>query len=310
MRGLVKQHNIPIHEITGTGKDGRVTKSDAILYISNKGNTAKIANLELTQSVSSSSNTQVQKGPVSSSTVVKMSGVQLGMSKKMTEALQIPQLLYTDEFQIDRLAALRQEINSDGKLKITMTSLFLKLISTALTDYPILNSIARSSPDKVLDSYEILADHNITVAIDSSRGLMVPNIKSVQTKGIFQIQKELNDLRTKVENNQITNNDLSDGSISVSNIGNIGGKVVGPIILPPQVCIIGIGRAFDLIKMVEAKDAKTNFIPFASGQMGVEVRKAVPICISADHRIVDGSTVARFGERLRQLIDNPIRAFI
>ncbi len=155
--------------------------------------------------------------------VVKIIGFQKAMTKTMTQATLISSFLFTDEFNVDKLVKIRKEINSSpgNKLKITFTPFFIKAISLALSEYPLLNSLVNSKTgdDGYIYEYTLKADHNISVAIDGPEGLVVPNIKRVQEKSVLQIQKELNSLKEKADARRLTSDDLNHGTFTVSNIG-------------------------------------------------------------------------------------------
>ena len=113
----------------------------------------------------------------------------------------------------------------------------------------------------------------------------------------MQLNRDLQTVRMKTDSNSLTAEDFSDGTFSVSSVGNIGGRYFVPTILRPQAAIIAIGQAHKIAKYTE--DAQSpdgyKFIP----------ADVINFSISADHRIVDGATVARFAQRMKQLIENP-----
>lgn len=156
--------------------------------------------------------------------VIFIKGNQKTMTKNMTQATSIPSFLFTDEFNLDKIIRLRKEINqsfSKNEICISFTSLFIKAISLALNDYPILNSIVnqKTGADGYIYEYTIKKDHNLSVGIDGQEGLIFPNIKKVQEKSVLQIQKILNELKTKAKSNNIESEDMNDGTLTISNIG-------------------------------------------------------------------------------------------
>lgn len=247
--------------------------------------------------------------------VIKITGFQKAMTKTMTLANQIPSFLYSDEYNVDKLVNLRKELNKTSKVKLTYMPFIIKAVSLSLREYPILNSHVNPlhGEDGFIYEYTMKKDHNIAVAIDSPDGLIVPNIKSVQNKNVIEIQKEINNLREKVEAKKLSSDDLYNGTFTISNIGNIGGKVLNPVILPPQACIIGISKILDAIKMVP-KDAETDgsivFHLVENKDVSIIFHKSMNMCISADHRIIDGATVARFSELFRSYIESPLKILI
>jgi 2-oxoisovalerate dehydrogenase E2 component (dihydrolipoyl transacylase) len=237
----MKQNGVNPHDVTATGKNGRIMKEDVIRYleIKKQNDNAKACPKQTevkreTQEEISVKSTNIQKSStaatpeyVCSTTqkdrVVSIEGFRKAMVKTMTQSTQIPQFLYTDEFNVDKLVRLRKEMNKiDQKVKLSYMPFFIKAISYALLQYPELNSIVNPNrgEDGLIYEYTVKRDHNISVAIDTEHGLIVPNIKRVQDKSIVQIQIELNQLRDKAKNQKITMEDYKDGTFTISNIGN------------------------------------------------------------------------------------------
>ncbi|CAD8086584.1 unnamed protein product [Paramecium sonneborni] len=278
VRHLAKQKGIDLNKIQGSGQDGRVLKSD----LEKQGQSPK----EQPQST-----TKINTKSESTSTVIKMSDFQKGMQKSMTEANSIPHLYLKEEVDLTELAQMREQLKKEKN--ITFMTLLIKSFSLALTKYPILNSTYDSTRQF---EYTQHISHNVSVALDSPKGLVVPNIKDVQNLSISQIQDELNRLRTLGEKGQLSYNELSGGTICLSNIGTIGGTYTGPLILAPQVCIVGIGR----LMTVPRYDTKMNVVP----------RKIMNLSFGCDHRVLDGATVARFNNVWKTYLENPTSMFI
>ena len=220
------------------------------------------------------------------------------MVKTMTESLSIPFFTFSDEMDGTQLIKLRSEMKAVHP-KITMLPFFIKACSIAMTEYPQVNAMVDNELDKdgFIQRYVIKQDHNFSVAIDSPDGLTVPNIKQVQKKSILEIDNDLKQLIEKTKNNKLSASDFADATFSVSSVGNIGGRYFVPTILRPQVAIIAIGKAHTVPKYQVDKS-------HADGYKWVPM-EAINFSISADHRILDGATVARFGTRMKQLIENP-----
>jgi 2-oxoisovalerate dehydrogenase E2 component (dihydrolipoyl transacylase) len=244
---MIKQNGVDPKEINPSGKNGRILKEDVINYLKkgkneNSTNMTKVAIVEEVSMAESElmkkekeketlskscgvSKTQTTSDYVSNSTlqdkVVKIEGFRKAMVKTMTQSTKIPSFLYTDELNVDKLVRLRKEMNKiDTKLKLSYMPFFIKAISYALLQYPDLNSnVNTTNEEGLLTEYIVKKDHNISIAIDTEHGLIVPNIKRVQDKSIVQIQLELNQLREKAKNQKITSEDYKDGSFTVSNIG-------------------------------------------------------------------------------------------
>lgn len=228
-RHLIKSHKLNPKLIKPTGRNNRIMKGDVLNYMEsmkNKSAEEVIHSKEIPQEAPKSAAPQAQKTQSSAVTedkVVKIIGFQKAMTKTMTQATSISSLLFTDEFNVDKLVKIRKEINSTpgNKVKITYTPFLIKAISLALNDFPILNSLVnpKTGEDGYIYEYTLKADHNISIAIDGPEGLVVPNIKRVQDKSVLQIQKDLNFLKEKADAKRLTSDDLNNGTFTVSNIG-------------------------------------------------------------------------------------------
>jgi 2-oxoisovalerate dehydrogenase E2 component (dihydrolipoyl transacylase) len=214
------------------------------------------------------------------------------MFKTMTRSLNTPHFLYADELRIDDISAIRKKLASDTRdpKKITFLSFVVKAVSLALNEYPLLNArVDTSTPEK--PKLVMRAKHNIGIAMDTPQGLIVPNIKDVASRSISDIATEISRLSALGKSGKLTPADLSGGTITVSNIGNIGGTYVAPVIVSTEVAILGVGRA----RTVPVFDPAGQVVP----------SEQVNFSWSADHRVVDGATMARMGNRVRELIEVP-----
>ena len=133
--------------------------------------------------------------------------------------------------------------------------------------------------------------HNIGIAVDTTIGLVVPNIKNVQTLCIRAIAKEVQRLQRISVKGELSLQDTSSGTFTISNIGAIAGTVVKPLILPPQVAIVGI--------------VLTQALPRFDVDDELRKRLLVNVSWAADHRIIDGATVGRFSNLVKQYLENP-----
>ena len=133
--------------------------------------------------------------------------------------------------------------------------------------------------------------------MDTKDGLIVPNIKNVQDKSILQINQDIIELRGKADSNKLAADDFADGTFSVSSVGNIGGTYASPVVLRPQAAIIAIGKARKQAKYVEDIEQKEGY--------RWEPADMIAISISADHRVIDGATCARFAAKMKLLIEHP-----
>ncbi|KAJ5440932.1 Biotin/lipoyl attachment [Penicillium cf. griseofulvum] len=214
------------------------------------------------------------------------------MFKTMTKSLNIPHFLYADELKVNGITAIRKKLASDKRdpTKITFLPFVVKAVSQALTEFPILNSKVDTT-DPAKPKLVMRAKHNIGIAMDTPNGLIVPNIKDVASRSIFDIAAEVSRLSALGQSGKLSPADLSGGTITVSNIGNIGGTYVSPVIVSSEVAILGVG--------------KTRAVPVFDEDGQVTRGDMVNFSWSADHRVVDGATMARMGNRVKDLVESP-----
>jgi 2-oxoisovalerate dehydrogenase E2 component (dihydrolipoyl transacylase) len=281
VRKIAKENGIDLGLVPSTGPRGRILKSDVLAFMESGG------------SSQSSPAPAVAAPPMSSgTTVVPISGLQRIMVRSMNESLKIPHFTYSEEVVMDALAAVRGPLNALGAaqgVKISYLPLVLKALSLSLHQFPVLNSSV--SKDETSITYH--GDHNIGVAMDTPRGLLVPNIKQVQFKSVFEIAAELNELQALGAAAKLGEAHLTGGTITVSNMGSIGGTVLSPVIMAPQTAIVALGRIQTLPR-------------YAQGQEGVvSPTKVMNVSWAGDHRVIDGATMARFVNTWRGFLENP-----
>jgi 2-oxoisovalerate dehydrogenase E2 component (dihydrolipoyl transacylase) len=270
VRRMARDENIDLTKVTPSGRDGRILKQDVMSFMENK--------------------QEVQK-PTIGDREEPVRGLMRTMIKTMEAASQVPHLGYMDDIYMDKLIQARQEMNQillKSKNKITFMPFFIKAASLALTQYPIINSQLSSDKSKI--TYK--GSHNIGIEMDTKVGLLVPNIKNVQNLSLMEISVELNRLSALGEQGKLGEADLKGGTFSISNVGTIGGTYASPILVVPEVAICALG--------------KMRKIPVFNEKNEVVGKQVVNISWSADHRIVDGATIARFSNALKFYIENPI----
>ena len=308
VRRLATEHGVNITEVIGSGKDGRVLKEDIMAYIKprEKGETGSIKT-PVKQPIppevktvkappGSTPSPPIKPMPPTLPTIssedrtVPLKGITKAMNKAMTEALTIPHFGYNDEIDIGRLVDIRNRLKAsvaEKGVKLSYMPFIVKACSLALAEFPKLNSYF----DPKLETLTYKAHHNIGVAMDTAQGLLVPNIKKVEQLSVFEIAYELNRLQQLGLAGKLGEAELKGGTFALSNIGSIGGTYAKPVIFPPQVAIGAIGK----VQVLPRFDDKDNVIK----------AHLVKISWSADHRVLDGATVARFSNRMKEYLEEP-----
>lgn len=230
---------------------------------------------------------------------VQIKGIKLGMCKSMNDSLTIPLFHLNEVYNVEKIVKIRKEIkskiieNDNGINNITISSILIKLISNTLKEFPILNSKFNAKTN----TYVVYNNHNICVAMDTPHGLLVPNIKNVEKKSIIDIQKDLSNLRNKAMEMKLSKDEIENGTITISNYGAIGGTFATPIIFDNQGCIIGISKIQNMISLKSGIDKINSLDDF-------EIANNMNLTYGADHRYIDGATLAQFSKKLKNVIEN------
>lgn len=267
------------------GKDGRVMKEDVHNFVASRKAGLASESLPISKNLPASADgTQVEKP-------ITLTPIQSQMFKTMTRSLSIPHFLYADEVDLTALSALRRRLNAKHGQKLSYLHFIIKAVSLALEDFPLLNARVDSSSEKEAPRLVMREKHNIGIAMDTPQGLLVPNIKNVSARSIFDIASETARLQTLARDGKLSAKDLTGGTITVSNIGSIGGTYVSPVIVHSEVAILGFGKA--------------RTIPAFDSQDCVVKKEIINFSWSADHRVVDGATMARMAEQARAFVEEP-----
>ncbi|UKK02709.1 branched-chain alpha-keto acid dihydrolipoyl acyltransferase precursor [Theileria orientalis] len=235
---------------------------------------------------------------------VKLDMIGAAMSKSMTASLQVPHVTIGEQADLTGLRALYRSLRENPPksaadeeglepVKVTITPFIIKALSLALEKVPIMNSKFNG------DSYLLFKNHNISVAINSKYGLVVPNIKNVNKLTVRQIQRELNRLQEGANNRKLSMADIKGGTCSLSNLGPIGGTYVIPRLFDGQATIVAMGRPMDKavpVPLPKSESGKEDF--------KLELRSFCNIGVTSDHRHLDGATIATFAVHFRLLLQD------
>ncbi len=277
VRLLAKRLGVDLARVEATGPRGIVTRADV---------------LRAAEAVEAKA---VEKPTVSREVVkpverVKIRGIRRFMYQNMQKAKQtIPHAYLIEEVDVTELWRLRERLKpyaEERGVKLTPLPFIVKAVVNALKEYPLLNaSIDEENMEIILKKY-----YNIGIAVDSPEGLVVPNIKDADKKSILEIAREIRELADKARKGELSLEDVSDGTFSITNIGAIGSVAGMAVINPPEVAILGVHRA---VERPVYRDGR------------LENRLFLNLTISFDHRILEGAYVTRFLQRLKQLLENP-----
>ena len=287
IRKFARDNDVDITEVDGTGKHGRVTKSDVEAFMSGDSKTtteAEEGSSEETQSTPSA------ERPEGRETREKMSSIRRTIAKAMVESKKTsPHVTNIDEVIVDNLYDHRKRFKAYAEeqgTKLTYLPYVVKALVSALKKYPELNTSVDSETDEIIQKHY----YDIGIAADTDRGLVVPVVRDANTKSIFEIADDIIELATKARDGKLKMEEMQGGSMSISNLGSEGGKWFTPVINQPEVAILGIGRIEEQPVVVDGE---------------VVPAKVLAISISYDHRVIDGAVAQRALNHIKKLLNNP-----
>ncbi|HLK59295.1 MAG TPA: dihydrolipoamide acetyltransferase family protein [Chthonomonadaceae bacterium] len=221
-----------------------------------------------------------------------------GMRKRIADnvaksAFTAPHVTLTLEVDMTACAEFRAKVIPDIEktygARVSYTDILVKAVARALGEHPRLNAAL------VGEEIRLFAQKNIGVAVALEEGLIVPVVKNAESKALGAISAELKGLVDRARTGKFTPDDLSGGTFSITNLGAFGIDVFDPIIVTGQAAILGVGRIADKPVVVNKE---------------VIVRAMMNLCLSFDHRVLDGAPAARFLQRLKELLENPLLILI
>jgi 2-oxoisovalerate dehydrogenase E2 component (dihydrolipoyl transacylase) len=299
VRRLAKEYGVLLNKVKASGPKGRVLKQDVIQSLSYKeNNDSQVGQMHSPARVDQSVQQVKQPDPVIAGAAVQdrvesIKGIRAAMAKQMMASVStIPHFSVSDELCMDKLISLRAEMKpvfEAESVKLSFLPFFIKAMSLAMLKYPVINSRLNEQATELT----YLSSHNIGIAVDSKIGLLVPNIKNVQNLSLFEVAKEINAIIDRAREGKLTNTDLTGGSISLSNIGAIGGITATPVINKPEVAIVALGKTQKLPRYNEAGKLKATNV--------------MMINWSGDHRVIDGATMVKFNNLWMDYLCHPER---
>ena len=294
VRRVAREKNIDLSTVEGSGKKGRILKSDVLNLQHSNVDTSS----QNSRSSAPSSST-AEKGDLNSTSTVlkgsvrteKVRGIQAAMAKQMSASVYtIPHFTVSDELVMDNLMALRKLLKPEFEaknVKLSFMPFFVKAMSLALNEFPVINSQLNEDATEI--SY--FTDHNIGFAVDSKIGLLVPNIKRVQDLSLLEIAVQMQVIIEQARAGRVAGEHLKGGTISISNIGAIGGITATPVINKPEAAIVALG--------------KTQKLPRFDDEGNVSAQNIMAVNWSGDHRIIDGATMVRFNNLWMSYLTQP-----
>ncbi|MEM7133643.1 MAG: dihydrolipoamide acetyltransferase family protein [Chloroflexota bacterium] len=269
-RRIAKEHQIDLAAIPGAG-ERRLTEKDVRAFI------------EARQSQSLPSEEPASASPLESRQTIPMAGMRAAIAKRMHQSLQeTAQLTLHTEADVTELVALRTQLKE--KLAVTYTDFLVRASVNALQEHPYLNATLKD------DTIHLLSEIHIGLAVALDSGLIVPVIKNADQKTLADLASERARLIKQAKSNQLTPAEFTGSTFTITNLGTYDIDAFTPIVNPPEVAILGVGRIVEKVVIFEGKIAQ---------------RSMITLSLSFDHRLVDGAPAAAFLQSIKRHLEQP-----
>lgn len=296
VKNIAKEENIAVAEletISGTGSEGRVTKSDIMAYVQNRKLGPTVQSVK--QHTVSGQGHAPQKVPVSISggdEIIEMDRLRKMIAERMVDSKRIaPHVTSFVEADVTSIVFWRNKWKNEFQKNegdvLTLTPIFIEAVMLAIKDFPMIN--VQVDGDRIIKKRDI----NIGMAVALPSGnLIVPVIKNADQYNITGLAKAVNDLAKRARENKLKPDDLAGGTFTVSNVGSFGNVMGTPIIMQPQVAILALGAVQKKPSVIET--------PYGDA---IAIRHKMFLSHSYDHRVVDGALGGSFVRRVADYLE-------
>ncbi|SDC68282.1 pyruvate dehydrogenase E2 component (dihydrolipoamide acetyltransferase) [Terribacillus halophilus] len=290
VRKYAREQGVDIKQVSGSGKGGRVLAEDIDSFKNGGAAAAPQAEAANEPVAEQKASAPVVSGDEYPESREKMSGIRRAIAKAMvTSKTTAPHVTLMDEVDVTELVAHRKKfkaVAAEKEIKLTYLPYVAKALVSVLKNFPILNSSIDDATDEIVTKHY----YNIGIAADTEKGLLVPVVKNADSKSIFTISQEINELAVKARDGKLAPNEMKGASSTISNIGSAGGQWFTPVINYPEAAILGVGR---IAEKAIVKDGEIVAAP------------VLALSLSFDHRIVDGATAQTAMNHLKRLLADP-----
>lgn len=311
VRRLVAEHGLDPAQIPGSGKDGRLTKGDVLAHLERSRGVAPVEPAPAQASAQAAAQvapppvrvpatdvTAVPRPPLGNDLPeterVPMSTLRRRIAERLVEAQRTAAILTTfNEIDMSAVKALRADYGAAFEkrhgVRLGFMSIFARACIEALREYREVN--AQISGDEIVYFHRV----HLGIAVGTPRGLLVPVVRNADAMSIAELEAAIAALAAKARDGKITPDDLSGGTFTISNGGVYGSLLSTPILNPPQTGILGMHKIEDRPVVVDG---------------AVVVRPMMYVALSYDHRLIDGEQAVRFLVRVKEVVENPVRALL
>ena len=295
VRKLARELGVNLAAVAAQVAGGRVTREDVERFAQNGGTqhhaTTDAGAMSLPMIPGDTSLPDFsQYGPIRRETPPM---IRKTIARQMTRAwLSVPRVTHGDNADLTELERNRKEFNGflkEGQAKLTVTAIVIKALAAAIREFPQFNCSYDSSSEEII--YKDFV--NVGIAVDTPRGLVVPVLRDADKKSLLQIAADLGGIGERARTAKFDVAELRGGTITVTNVGALGGTFATPMVNYPEVAILGMSRAVWQPMVMENKEIRPRLI--------------LPLSLSFDHRVLDGADAARFTRHLIGSLENPLR---
>lgn len=284
VRRYAQEKEVDLAQVTPTGRHHHVLKSDVDAFLQNGATQQQEPTKEAPVAAPSVSNNALE-------TREPMSATRKAIARAMTQSKQTaPHVTLFDEVEVSALVEHRQTykvLAQEQDVKLTFLPYIVKALTIVLKKYPVLNASIDDKTDEIVYKHY----YNIGIATDTDHGLYVPTLKDADQKGLFRLADEIKANTMKAYDQSLTASDMANGTMTITNIGSVGGGFFTPVINYPEVAILGVGTI------------KKTPIVLENDELGVG--QMLKLSLSFDHRIVDGATAQQAMNDLKRLLHDP-----
>ena len=290
IRRFAREVGVDLSTVQGTGENGRIVREDVLKVVREGAGSRSSGAGAVAPAAGGESDAY---GPVH---IEKMPKIRQTIAKKMHESwTTCPRVTNFDDADVTQLEQIRQSSKADYAaegVKLTTMPFLIKSVAMALKAHPTINASIDLDAGQVIYKDYV----NVGIAVDTERGLVVPNLRNADKMGIPDIARALGEMAVGVREGNFAVEDLRGGSFTISNLGAIGGTYSTPIINTPETAILLVGRSRKMPIVVENDE--------------VAVRLMMPLSLSYDHRLIDGGAAARFLNEVKGYLEAPSRLLL
>ena len=279
IRRLAQELGVSLQSVQGTGPQGRITEEDV-----------RAAKEKASQAPAKPAiKVKTKFDFYGSIERLPLRGVRRATAKRMAESVsKAAHVTHFDEVDATALGNVREQMKPEAaakNVKLTYLPFIVKALIAALKLHPLLNASLDDEEEEII----IKKYYGIGIAVDIPDGLIVPVVKSADQKSVFDIAEEIQNLAEAARSRRLNLADLKGGTFSITNVGMIGGEAATPIINYPEVAILATMKITDRVRAENGR---------------VTIKKTLPLCLSFDHRVIDGAEAARFMNDLKKTIED------